>query len=296
MTTAMSVNEQKPDSYVRTEKEIDALVEQRSQVQKQLYRSKREVILHIKFAEVYMAVVIKGVPKIGPGIMEGAVLWRYLDSAKFFDFLHNQTIFFSRGDRFEDRYEGAFTQSIKHAIEQSYAENKIQFTFDEFKKRLRERVFISCWHASQDDSMAMWSLYGRSSAAVAITTTVGQLRDAIKVSHLPYGISLTKVRYVKHWRDPKLKINPYSNVFAYKLKAYEFEKEVRVIIDRFHEDFDSSIIETGMPIKVCLSTLLRSIVVSPEAPPWFLHLIEGVVAKYEIDVPVRRSKLAFAPI
>ena len=231
-----------------------------------------------------------------PVLRDTQVLWRYLDAAKFLDLLHSQSLFFTRGDQFEDKFEGAFTKSIKQAIEQSYRTNKIDFFYDEFKKRLRERVFLNCWHANADDSMAMWSIYGRSAIAVAITTTVARLRDTIEELHLPYHVSIARVQYVKHWRDPKLRINPYSNVFAYKVKAYDFEKEVRVIVDRFHDEFDATIPEWGMPIKVSLRKLLGSIVVAPEAPPWFLELVRGVSQKYEVEAPVRRSKLASAPL
>jgi hypothetical protein len=233
---------------------------------------------------------------VDAALKDSQVLRRYLDVAKFLDLLHNQTLFFVRGDQFEDKFEGAFTKSIKQAIEQSYKINEIEFSYDEFKKRLRERVFLNCWHANADDSMAMWSIYGRSATAVAITTTVAQLRDTIQELHLPHHVSIARVRYVKHWRDPKLRINPYSNVFAYKVKAYDFEKEVRVIVDRFHDEFDATIEESGMPIKVSLCKLLRSIVVAPEAAPWFLELVRGVTQKYGVKAPVRRSKLASAPL
>lgn len=242
-----------------------------------------------------MAVIFKGVPSIGKGLTEDTVLWRYLDAAKFLDLLHNRTLFFCRGDQFADKYEGAFTESIKHAIEEAFRKNQINSSVAEFKSQLRQRVFVNCWHASSDDSMAMWGLYGKSSAAVAITTTVGRLRDSIKVANLQYAINIAKVEYVKHWRDPELIFKPYSNVFAYKLKAYEFEKEVRVIIDRFHEDFDANDLPGGMSAHVPLQTLLRSIVVSPEAAPWFVNLMGDVVRKYEVSAPVHRSKLAFDP-
>ena len=44
-----------------------------------------------------------------------------------------------------------------------------------------------------------------------------------------------------------------------------------------------------------LDVLLRSIVVSPEAEPWFVELIQDVCRKYKVSAPVRRSKLAFLP-
>ena len=49
-----------------------------------------------------------------------------------------------------------------------------------------------------------------------------------------------------------------------------------------------------VPIKV--NELLRSVVVGPEAPPWFVDLVQDVASKYLVTVPVRRSKLAFDPV
>jgi hypothetical protein len=144
--------------------------------------------------------------------------------------------------------------------------------------------------------MAMWSIYGRSSCSVALTTTVEQLRQALEESVLPYDISIERVEYVKHWRDPALDIAPYSRVFAYKTMAYEFEKEVRVLIDRFSSDFESEVQELGMPIKIGHTTLLQSIVVAPEAPPWFEALVRDVSQRYGITAQVHRSILATEPV
>ena len=239
---------------------------------------------------------IPGEPRLSRLLKSDDVLWRYLDAARFFDFIHNQTLFFCRGDHFQDRFEGAFTESLKHAIERSYQVNKIEFTYEEFRRRLRERVFVNCWHKGSDDSMAMWSLYGGSSCSVALTTTAGQLRTSLKEQQLPYDIAIEKVEYVKHWRDPNLDIAPYSRVFAYKTKAYEYEKEVRVLIDRFADGFESQMPEGGMPIKVAHQTLLRSVVIAPEAPAWFDTLIREASVRYGIVAPVRRSKLATDPV
>jgi hypothetical protein len=123
---------------------------------------------------------VPGKPRVNSDLSARDVLWRYLDAAKFLDLLHNQTLFFSRGDQFEDKFEGGFTDSLKHSIQRSYNANKIGFTYEEFRRRLRERVFVNCWHKSPDDSMAMWSIYGRSSCSVAITTTVGQLKQSLE--------------------------------------------------------------------------------------------------------------------
>lgn len=239
---------------------------------------------------------IPGSPRVHSELNGTDVLWRYLDAAKFFDFIHQETLFFCRGDQFGDKFEGAFTESLKHAIQKSYDDNKIDFTYEEFRRRLRERVFVNCWHRSMDDSMAMWSIYGQSACSIAITTTVEQLRTSLLEQKLPYDISIEKVQYVKHWRDPDLDIAPYSRVFAYKTKAYDFEKEVRVLIDRSAGEFEAEMPDRGMAVKIDPATLLRSIVVAPEAPVWFETLIREVSERYKILAPVRRSKLATDPV
>ena len=96
------------------------------------------------------------------------------------------------------------TVSLKNAIELSYVQNNIDCTYEEFRRRLRERVYVNCWHQSEDDCMAMWSLYGRSQLSVALTTTVGRLRKSLDDQDLPYEISIEKIEYVNHWNNPVL--------------------------------------------------------------------------------------------
>lgn len=243
-----------------------------------------------------MALIVPGEPVLDADLKESRILWRYLDMPKFMDLIHTKTLHFTRGDQFADRFEGAFTKSIQQAISYSYSPTHIEFSYDEFKKRLRERVFLNCWHARSDDSMAMWSIHGRSPTSVAVLTSVARLRDAMRASRPQYKTFIRKVRYVKHWRDPPIKIRPYSNVFSYKLKAYDFEREVRVIIDRFHEEFDYETIDASMRVPISIERLLLKIVVAPDSPSWFLELVKGVASKYSIKVPIVRSKLATEPI
>jgi hypothetical protein len=222
------------------------------------------------------------------------VLWRYLDAAKLFDFFENSTLFFCRADHFSDKFEGAFTPSLREQVSAAHARGEIDYDYAEFKRRMRESVFINCWHRNQDDSAAMWALYGKSDCAVALTTTVGQLADTA-AGIAEHAISIARVEYVKHWSDPKLDVSPdYTRVFAYKTKAYEYEKEVRVIIDRTgHAPAPAA---PGIVVPVAADRLLRSIVIAPDAPPWFEQLVRQSARRYGIRVPVRRSRLATDPI
>lgn len=230
------------------------------------------------------------------GLPDNQVLWRYMDTAKFLHLLHSQTLHFTRGDQFEDKYEGAFTSSLRDAIKRSYEENDIQFTYPEFKRRLRERVYLNCWHLGPDDNMAMWKIYGQSSSSVAITTTVKKLRDVLKSAKLRYYIGIAKVEYIKHWRDPDIRIAPYSNVFSYKAVPYRFEQEVRVILDCFDQTFEHENTDECVRAPVALRRMLRSIVVAPDAKDWFRDLLRDVTKAHGLSTPIRRSQLARTPI
>jgi hypothetical protein len=41
---------------------------------------------------------------------------------------------------------------------------------------------------------------------------------------------------------------------------------------------------------------VRSIVIAPDAPPWFEKLVRQSALRYGVQAPVRRSKLATDPI
>lgn len=226
-----------------------------------------------------------------------SVLWRYLDAAKLFDFFENSTLFFCRADRFSDKFEGAFTPSLRQQISDAYARGEIDFSYEQFKRRMRESVFVNCWHRNQDDSAAMWALYGKSDCAVALTTTVGQLAATFEGIEEDHAISIARVEYVKHWSDPKLDVSPdYTRIFTYKTKAYEYEKEVRVIIDRTGHPPVPELLQTGIVVPIDTRALLRSIVIAPDAPPWFEKLVRQSALRYGVAAPVRRSKLATDPI
>lgn len=239
---------------------------------------------------------IPGKPRISPQLKHDDVLWRYVDAAKFLDFLENGTLFFCRADNFSDKFEGAFTPTLRKEIEDSYLANGIDFTYAQFKQRMRQTVFVSCWHRDQDDSAAMWALYGKSECSVALTTTVGRLADCLAKAKLPHDLAIEKVEYIKHWRDPKIDITPYARVFAYKTKAYQHEKEVRVLLDRSLNEFEAEMPAGGMPVEVDCISLLRSIVIAPEAPAWFDKLVRQTATRYGLLAPIRRSKLTADPI
>lgn len=234
-------------------------------------------------------------PVLDPGLKDSTVLWRYLDTASFFNLLHTEELYLCRGDLFEDKFEGAFTSTLKAAIEEAYSDNHLLGGYDAFRKMIRENVYINCWHANPHDNMAMWGLYGKSPTSVAITTTVGKLRDALEIPAIG-ELSIRKVKYTNHWRDPAISIFPYSQIFTYKVKAYAYEKEVRVMLDRTSGPLHRPDTAPGVSVKTPLNKLLRSVVLAPNAPIWFCNLIRETAIQRGLTAPVRNSKMASDPI
>ncbi len=229
--------------------------------------------------------------------LQGAeVLRRYLDLPRFIGFLKTSSLYLCRSDLFPDKFEGSFTVSVKEAINNAYRKNKIKYTYEKFKKELREGVFINCWSLGIHDNMALWKLYGRTNDCVAITTTVAKLKAALDESRGLGQLSLKKVKYIRHWRDPIIEVKPYSNVFKYKTVGYAFENEARIILDRFDETFEETPKDEGVMLPINLRAFLRSVVMSPERSPWFKEVVEDIAVKYRLSCPIRDSSMSKQPI
>ena len=88
---------------------------------------------------------------------------------------------------------------------------------------LRSRVCIHCWHASEMESAAMWSIYA-GHAGIAVKTTVAALKAALSDAHEQIWISSVFCTDLKS-TDVSSALFP----FILKRKSFEFEREVRLL-------------------------------------------------------------------
>ena len=56
-------------------------------------------------------------------------IWRYMDFTKFIDILENEALFFTRSDRFEDKFEGTLpiANEVIKEKENKILEDKIEY-------------------------------------------------------------------------------------------------------------------------------------------------------------------------
>lgn len=229
---------------------------------------------------------------VDTGIREGAILRRYMDLPKYLDMLRSSTVYVSRVDGFTDKLEGVLTPSIRVGINKAYSDGKIDYDADEFIRRLRKNIYVNCWTLSAHNNMALWKLYSSASIGIAITTTKEQLIRSCADWTTDKCVKIFKVEYIDHLKNQDMIIGSYSDPLRFKHKAYKYETEIRVVISRAGTETDNPN-PKGIRLPINLDTLVRSVVVAPEADSWFYDLVSDVTSKYRLSAPVRKSKLAY---
>lgn len=123
-------------------------------------------------------------------VSDNAILWRYMDLAKFVSLLSESSLWLARSDTFKDQREGVFNQAMRvYLTEELESLKGAGVNVDDVNATelaIRLNAFISCWHNSQTENMIMWELYGETENSIAIKTTAANLKssfDLEKVFH-----------------------------------------------------------------------------------------------------------------
>lgn len=226
-----------------------------------------------------------------PDLKQYQIVRRYLDLPKFLDLLRSQSLYLRRADGFSDRFEGALTPAMRAALNEAHRDRRITYTADEFYQRARQGSFVSCWNLGAKDNMALWQLYGGAATSVVVTSTIDKLLSA--AFQWSDDVLFHKVRYIDHFKNPDMVVGAGTDLLQFKHEAYRYESEVRIVVSRART-WKSNAAGIRPPLGD-LNKVIRSVVVAPEAAPWFFELVEDVTRKYGVSRPVRRSKLTELP-
>lgn len=226
-------------------------------------------------------------------IRQENILRRYMDLPKLLDLLHTRKLYFRRADGFSDRLEGALFPSFRRSMDEAFARKEVPYDADSFYRRARVGNYVSCWTIGARDNMALWQLYGGLKTSIAVTSTVGRL---IGCAHAWNRATLLhKVRYVDHRRVRNYNMGYFTDVLQYKSDAYKYERELRVVVPQQDDGWEANPlgIWLGLP---SVDSLVRSVVVAPEADPSFLEAVRELCKRYGLKAPVRRSMLSLIPV
>jgi hypothetical protein len=140
--------------------------------------------------------------------------------------------------------------------------------------------------------MALWQLYGGTKTSLAVTTTVERLIAV--ASTWPDITSIHKVRYIDHFKNPRMIVGHYTDVLECKHEAYAYENEVRIIVSRHRGEWQKNPVDLRLPIPE-LCAFVRSVVIAPEADDWYFEAVQETTRRFGLAIPVRRSKLTRLP-
>jgi hypothetical protein len=212
------------------------------------------------------------------------LIWRYLSFLKFMSMLYEKSLYFARGDTFDDQYEGSFPKVNIDRIRESAEDSKrLQQFLHNLYEHGRQWTYVSCWHASDIESPAMWDKYGEN--GVCIQSTVRKLRSCLNDQARVF-----QTRYIDYEID-RIPITHLFHPFLHKRKYFEYEKEVRVLTFK-PEDKP----ESGLHVKLELPELIEHIFVHPSSATWFFDLVKKIAGDHGLDEnKVIRSELNNAP-
>lgn len=243
-------------------------------------------------------------------INEDFKIVRYLDIIKFLSMLQNESIFFCRLDKLEDRFEGTSPKPNreyqKNYYRSIYRDLPSNFESEEefVAKRMHERIdmenrfrkicCISCWNKFENESYAMWKIYSDMNKGIMITSSIENLRKAFQET--PETVQLTRIDYINHETDFIANPGNLNSTVLHKNIAYSFEEEIRLMytvntVDSWDYDWESEKNKNGKSLKINLDYLIDEIVLSPFAEPWYFMMIENLLEKYGLKKKLKYSIL-----
>lgn len=154
----------------------------------------------------------------------------------------------------------------------------------------------SCWSAGEE-SYEKWAIYSGKEQTLQINVNLSKLIDALKIPELYVG----RVGYLDYEALKKQlsNENPVKNIdchnkdiiklFFYKRKEYEFEKEIRIIVQEYNKKNKKSISK-----KIAWKNIIDEVIISPYVKEDRYNQMKNELSKKGI-VNCKKSNLMEVP-
>lgn len=232
-----------------------------------------------------------------------SLVWRYMDLDKFTRLLEDRSLYFCNAKRLSDQYEVTIPNSTVQVWRKQLAgvgyspedvENEIKIRLNGWQYGgMKELTLINCWSVSPHESYALWKIYlGNKPEGVAIRSTVGRLKRAIRLGKDPYPETLYmgQVRYRNHLKSDEL--SRFSIVIT-KKTFYKFEEELRLFILNYPLSEGGSVppydIDLGRNVNVDLEPLIQRVYVSPFAADVVRNRVEDLLTSARLSLDLIRD-------
>ena len=225
---------------------------------------------------------------------DGDTVWRYMSFEKFADIVATESLFSTRADKYDDKFEGYVPQSTTLSYESSGSQIVPNF---------RQYIMCNCWHHGDEESMAMWDKYHLRNNGIAIKTTIENLKNSLPDEP---NVFIGKIEYIEDYNQIDMLEDVPPEIwlhypYFYKRTPFKYEQEVRAIID-IASILQGDPYEFGRPLKINVKTLIdendknSEVIVSPHADKWVAGTLELIVKQYGYQFPVNPSKLLDPPV
>lgn len=219
-----------------------------------------------------------------------AMIWRYMSFGKFQSLVEEKILYFCSIDTLkrEDPYEGSYYASkFFNDIDSSEAKRVVGEV-----NQCGPPMTVNCWYLSENESMAMWRIYAKDKKGVAIQSTVGRLKKALRIND--EEILIGKIKYTDDPIDDPANytIDKFSCITT-KRKCFDFEKELRAFV--WYADNNKRIQDGSLRLPVEVDVLIDRILLAPTSSDEMCSKVKKLLADHRVDIPIEVSSLLVNP-
>ncbi len=236
---------------------------------------------------------------------------KYLDLTKFMSLIQNNSLFFCRLDKLEDKFEGTTSRPNREArinylqniAKSNYLDiplsdedilSKVDDNY-ELERSLKPLTCVNCWNKNVNESAALWKIYSSFTNGIMLKSSIKKLKKSLEST--VEEIQLSEIKYLNYSIDMMPDGNTNYPVI-HKHVCYSYEEEIRLIFMKnpefgFFYDWNKEKIQEGQNLKVDLDIMIDEIIISPYAPNWFFELVKDISYNYKLDKPIKKSELSF---
>ena len=236
---------------------------------------------------------------------ENPVIRRYMKLERLDDLLRNKQLWFSRGDKLGDTFEGSFPKLDETLRLIEYQRQLTQIsgvlgkdpTFEKYLLKSAENnevnrkcFFANCWSINEYESSLMWGHYLKHGTGVCIVSKYENIINSFNdIFERP--IVIGRVDYRDFESENIIRDSSYR-VFFTKKTEFTDEKELRTLL--WLPEYDSKFKQRENPVEgfgvhVDTKKLIQKIVVSPNCPQNFFEEVKSVTKRYGFDDPIQSS-------
>jgi hypothetical protein len=225
-------------------------------------------------------------------------IWRYMKYKRFESLVHNESLFFCRADKFNDKWEGIFPVKMieKFELDTRSFPSDDGTTYTRLQWHVQKEArshLVNCWHVDDTESFAMWKIYcGDRPRSIAIQSTIGRLKRSFNANDERIWIGDVEYIDFREWEPDNrfFNVNTPNTLKAFFLKwhYFKYENEIRAVINKAYNKHRA---EKGILVKIDLTELIDCIYVSQASSHEDEQAIKAILDEHGYSFPICRSDL-----